>query len=85
MAHEGLWQEYSGAAGLAALREASQRGETIEAPVVTVLTSTGLKDVPATAIVSSSKDRPSLDQRHRLAERVASFAMTMLMRLGDIL
>lgn len=62
LAHEGLWQEYSGAAGLAALREARERGEAIEEPVVAVLTSSGLKDVPATAIVSSSRDRPSLDE-----------------------
>lgn len=61
LAHEGIWQEYSGAAGLAALREAKQRGETIEGPVVAVLTSSGLKDIPATPIVSSAKDRPSLD------------------------
>jgi threonine synthase len=61
LAREGIWQEYSGAAGLAALREAKQRGETIEEPVVAVLTSTGLKDVPAIPIVSSAKDRPSLD------------------------
>jgi threonine synthase len=61
LAHEGIWQEYSGAAGLAALREARQRGETIEEPVVAVLTSTGLKDLPATAIVSDATDRPSLD------------------------
>jgi threonine synthase len=47
LAHEGLWQEFSGVAGIAALRDAKQRGETFEEPVVTVLTSTGLKDVPA--------------------------------------
>jgi threonine synthase len=61
LAGEGLWQEYSGAAGLAALREARQRGEEIEEPVVAVLTSTGLKDIPATPIVSSSTERRSLD------------------------
>jgi threonine synthase len=49
LAHEGLWQEFSGVAGIAALREAKERGETFEEPVVTVLTSTGLKDVPAIA------------------------------------
>jgi threonine synthase len=47
LAHEGLWQEFSGVAGIAALRDAKQRGETFEEPVVTVLTSTGLKDMPA--------------------------------------
>jgi threonine synthase len=61
LAGEGLWQEYSGAAGLAALREARRRGEEVEEPVVAVLTSTGLKDIPATAIVSSSRVRRSLD------------------------
>ena len=61
LAHEGLWQEYSGVAGLAALREARQRGEVFAEPVVTVLTSTGLKDVPATPIVSSAETRPTLD------------------------
>jgi len=47
LAQEGLWQEYSGAAGLAALREARQQGESFPAPVVTILTSTGLKELPA--------------------------------------
>lgn len=60
LAHEGFWQEYSGAAALAALREARQRGESISEPVVVVLTSTGLKDVPATSL--SSAARPSLDR-----------------------
>jgi threonine synthase len=61
LAHEGLWQEYSGVAGLAALREARQRGEAFAEPVVTVLTSSGLKEIPATSIVSSTAARPSLD------------------------
>jgi threonine synthase len=61
LAHEGLWQEYSGVAGLAALREARQRGEVFAEPVVTVLTSTGLKEMPATSITSSAVGRPSLD------------------------
>jgi threonine synthase len=61
LAHEGLWQEYSGVAGLAALREARQRGEAFAEPVVTVLTSTGLKEIPATSIVSSAAAGPSLD------------------------
>ena len=38
-----------------------QRGEKFDEPVVAVLTSSGLKDVPATSIVSSSTARPSLD------------------------
>lgn len=61
LAHEGLWQEYSGAAGLAALREAQLRGAVFKEPIVAVLTSTGLKDVPATSILASSDARPSLD------------------------
>ena len=61
LAHEGLWQEYSGVAGLAALREARQRGEVFVEPVVTVLTSTGLKEIPAESIVSSAAARPSVD------------------------
>lgn len=62
LAHEGLWQEYSGVAGLAALSEAKRRGEHIDEPVVTVLTSTGLKDVPATPIAGAAADRASLDR-----------------------
>lgn len=60
LAQDGLWQEHSGVAGLAALREARQRGEAIEEPVVVVLTSTGLKDVPATPLASAA-ERPSLE------------------------
>ncbi|MFZ3351207.1 MAG: pyridoxal-phosphate dependent enzyme [Xanthobacteraceae bacterium] len=61
LAHDGLWQEFSGVAGLAALREAVRRGEAFAEPVVTVLTSTGLKEIPATSIVSSDRPPPSLD------------------------
>ncbi len=61
LAHEGLWQEYSGVAGLAALREARRRGEVVAEPVVTVLTSTGLKEIPAISIISAATARPSLD------------------------
>ena len=61
LAHEGLWQEYSGVAGLAALREARRRGEVVAEPVVTVLTSTGLKEIPATSIVSSTTAQPSVE------------------------
>jgi len=60
-AHDGFWQEYSGVAGLAALRDARQRGEKFDEPVLAVLTSTGLKDVPASSIVSSATARPSLE------------------------
>jgi threonine synthase len=61
LAAEGLWQEYSGAAGLAALREATQRGEAFEGPVVVVLTSTGLKEAPAQS-TSVPFDERSLDR-----------------------
>jgi threonine synthase len=47
LAHEGMWQEYSGAAAIAALRELIQQGEKIEEPAVAVLTSSGLKELPA--------------------------------------
>jgi threonine synthase len=62
LAREGMWQEYAGVAGLAALREAKQRGETIEEPVVVVLTSTGLKEIPATRCAPSPTDLRSLDR-----------------------
>jgi threonine synthase len=61
LAHEGLWQEFSGVAGIAALRDAKQRGETFEEPIVTVLTSTGLKDVPAIPGSLPAAVRPSLE------------------------
>ncbi len=57
LAREGLWQEYSGAAALAALREAKLRGEPIEEPVVAVLTSTGLKEIPAPPAASEGEHR----------------------------
>jgi hypothetical protein len=38
-----------------------QRGETFEEPVVTVLTSTGLKDVPAIPASLPDDVRPSLE------------------------
>lgn len=60
LAHEGLWQEYSGAAAIAALRELRQQGEVIEEPVVAVLTSTGLKELPAKPR-SRSGPSPSID------------------------
>jgi threonine synthase len=47
VAREGLWQEYSGIAGLAALREAHQCGQEFEEPIVTIITSSGLKEIPA--------------------------------------
>lgn len=61
LAHEGLWQEYSALAGLAALREARGRGEDFTEPVATVLTSTGLKEMPATSIASCAAAQPTLE------------------------
>jgi threonine synthase len=62
LAHDGIWQEYSGAAGLAALREARQRGEIIEEPVVAILTSSGFKDIPASATTLPVLDDAGLDR-----------------------
>ncbi|MGO8920442.1 MAG: threonine synthase [Stellaceae bacterium] len=62
LAREGLWQEYSGAAGLAVLREARQRGETFAEPVVVILTSTGLKELPAATDDVPYVDKASLDR-----------------------
>ena len=43
----GTWQEPSGAAGLAALRQSASRGEPFEGPVVIIATSGGFKEPPA--------------------------------------
>jgi hypothetical protein len=43
------------------LQEARRRGETIEEPVVAVLTSTGLKEIPATCALSIDARQQSLD------------------------
>jgi threonine synthase len=61
LAHEGFWQEFSGVAGIAALREAIERGEIVEEPVVTVLTSTGLKEIPPNSAPPAGSKPPSLD------------------------
>jgi len=60
LARDGLWQEYSGAAGIAALREARQRGENFAEPVVVILTSTGLKDVRAVAEEAREADEAAI-------------------------
>lgn len=62
LAHEGLWQEYSGAAGVAALQEAKRRGDAIVEPVVAILTSSGLKEVPAGLGDAPYSDLASLDR-----------------------
>ena len=61
LAHDGLWQEFSGVAGLAALKEARSRGEAFPEPIVAILTSTGLKEVPAQPAASGAASPPSLD------------------------
>jgi threonine synthase len=60
LARDGFWQEYSGAAAVAALHEMRQRGEQIDEPVVAILTSTGLKELP-TVPRSSSGVTTSID------------------------
>jgi threonine synthase len=62
LAREGLWQEYSGAAGIAALYEAGRRGERIEEPAVAILTSSGLKEIPAATADIPHYDPASLDR-----------------------
>ncbi|HNS39173.1 MAG TPA: pyridoxal-phosphate dependent enzyme, partial [Promineifilum sp.] len=44
LGREGLWAEFSGAAGLAGLRQAVQAGMQFDGPVVCLMTSSGLKD-----------------------------------------
>ena len=61
LASDGLWQEYSGVAGLAALREAKLRGRRFEEPVVTVLTSTGLKEIVTGAAATEDRQHASVD------------------------
>ena len=60
LASQGLWQEFSGVAGLAALQEAASRGDHFEGPVVAILTSSGLKDLPADASAIASCDEAGL-------------------------
>lgn len=44
LGQEGLWAEFSGAAGLAGLRQVSAAGMRFDGPVVCLMTSTGFKD-----------------------------------------
>jgi len=44
LGREGLWAEFSGAAGLAGLRQAAAAGARFDGPVVCLMTSSGLKD-----------------------------------------
>jgi threonine synthase len=61
LARDGLWQEFSGAAGIAALREARRDGEAFALPVVAILTSTGLKELPCATEDLPAYDSGSLD------------------------
>ncbi len=45
LAREGLWQEQSGAIGLAGLRAAARAGRVPSGPIVCIATSSGFKDV----------------------------------------
>ena len=44
LGRQGLWAEFSGAAGLAGLRQAIRAGMRFDGPVVCLMTSSGLKD-----------------------------------------
>lgn len=44
LANHGLWQEFSGAAGVAGLQAAIERGDPVDGPVVCLATSSGFKD-----------------------------------------
>jgi threonine synthase len=44
LGRQGLWAEFSGAAGLAGLRQATASGMRFDGPVVCLMTSSGLKD-----------------------------------------
>lgn len=44
LGREGLWAEFSGAAGLAGLRKSAQNGTRFDGPIVCLMTSTGFKD-----------------------------------------
>jgi threonine synthase len=66
LARDGLWQEYSGVAGIAALREAYLAGARFEEPIVAILTSTGLKEIPAQSA------EPQVSSAHEFAQRLAA-------------
>ena len=62
LARDGLWQEYSGAAAIAALREACGAGERFAEPVIAILTSTGLKELPCVTEDLPAFDTASVDR-----------------------
>ncbi|WP_270933330.1 threonine synthase [Falsiroseomonas oryzae] len=62
LATSGSWQEYSGVAGLAALREALADGRLAapaDGPVVVLLTSAGIKDIQAEDLAPLAPDTPA--------------------------
>jgi threonine synthase len=62
LAAGGLWQEYSGAAGLAALREALTEGRLRppeDGPIVCLLTSAGIKDMQQEELAPRAPDTPA--------------------------
>lgn len=62
LARKGIWQELSGVAGLAAIKDAVDAGTTFEGPVVVVLTSTGLKEVGADGASRAKVNEGALDR-----------------------
>lgn len=62
LARQGIWQELSGVAGLAAIKDAVDAGTTFDGPVVVVLTSTGLKEVAADSASRAKMHEGSLDR-----------------------
>lgn len=62
LARSGFWQEYSGAAGVAALRDAIRQGQRFDGPVVAILTSSGLKELPCPVEGTPSTDEAGLDR-----------------------
>ncbi len=61
LAARGLYQEFSGVAGLAAAKEASERGVELDGDVVAILTSTGLKDAELLAPPENLYNLDTLD------------------------
>lgn len=63
MARAGLWQELSGAAGLAGLRSLTDEGEAPNGPVVCIATSSGFKSLDGSAppVVESAAEWPAVE------------------------
>ncbi len=60
LAGVGLWQEFSGAAGVAGLRAAVDEDRPVEPPVVCLATSSGFKDVEPWSAPESASDWGSI-------------------------